>query len=164
MGLLEYGRLVCGCRFLMITVSKQIDLIWDASQVACSDLCLESFLHELCNCLELGKVELSVLITNDERVRGLNRDYRGKDVSTDVLSFPAGPIPMGDGHRHLGDLVVSYDRAAEQARAIGQSVASEIRFLCLHGLLHLLGYDHETDNGEMLHYQKQLKKKLNGFF
>ncbi len=148
----------------MITVSRQIDLIWEAARAAPPDLRLTAFLQELCDCLELGVVELSVLVTDDARMRVLNRDYRGRDAPTDVLSFPSLAAPLPDGVRRLGDLALSCDRAAQQAREIGHSLACEIRFLCLHGVLHLLGYDHETDNGEMLRYQKQLKKKLASFF
>ena len=86
-------------------------------------------------------------------MRALNRRYRGKDRSTDVLSFPAPP-PL------LGDLVISVPYAARQARRRGQRLSREIERLLLHGYLHLLGYDHETDGGEMDALEARLKRRL----
>jgi probable rRNA maturation factor len=87
--------------------------------------------------------ELSVLFCGDARMRRLNRVYRGKDKTTDVLAFPAGAGAL------LGDIVVSVPYAARQARRRGERASREIDRLLLHGYLHLLGYDHETDSGEM---------------
>ena len=81
---------------------------------------------------------VTLVITTDKRIRTLNRTWRGVDKATDVLSFPAGDDP-GPG-RHLGDLVISRDTAVRQARNEGHSLATELRVLALHGLLHLLGY------------------------
>ncbi len=87
-------------------------------------------------------LELSVLLCGDARMRSLNRRYRGKNRSTDVLAFP--------GHgRALGDIVISVPYAAREARRRGASRAQEVDRLLLHGFLHLLGYDHEVDHGEM---------------
>src|SRR5579864_9115979 len=83
------------------------------------------------------------LITGDAELRRLNREFRGKDYPTDVLSFPA-TLPGS-----LGDLAISIARARAQARDFGHRTEDEIRILMLHGLLHLLGYDHETDGGRM---------------
>lgn len=98
------------------------------------------------NCLAaLGKSdhELSILLTDDERIQALNSEYRGKDAPTDVLSFGqmegepfASPIPM------LGDLVISLETAQRQADAMGHPLAAEVRILMVHGVLHLLGHDH----------------------
>ena len=144
--------------------SNQFDLIWEAPHPEPPGLCLDQFFTKLIPLLGLRRVEVCVLVTDDAQIADLNRRYRGKDGPTDVLSFPgAGPnTPME--YRHLGDIVISYDRAADQAETIGHSPAEEIRFLCLHGLLHLIGYDHETDNGEMLAYQAELKAQLGAFF
>jgi probable rRNA maturation factor len=90
-----------------------------------------------------SKAELSVLFCGDARMRRLNRVYRGKDRSTDVLAFPAGSGAL------LGDIVVSVPYASRQARRRGERPSREIDRLLLHGYLHLLGYDHETDTGEM---------------
>ena len=82
--------------------------------------------------------------------------FRGRDAATDVLSFPTGDAPF-DGHaRHLGDIVISVPRATDQARREGHSLDREIRVLVIHGYLHLLGYDHETDGGTMMRAQDRL--------
>jgi len=91
------------------------------------------------------------------RIRRLNRTWRGIDTPTDVLSFPAGEDP-GPG-RHLGDLVISRETAARQARHEGHSLATELRVLALHGLLHLLGYDHERDSGRMARIERRLRRQ-----
>jgi probable rRNA maturation factor len=93
--------------------------------------------------LDLAGVELSVLLTTDAAIRTLNRDWRKRDEPTDVLSFPAGPAPIGQPDRRpLGDIVLSLDTARRQARAHGQSLAAELDLYLAHGLLHLLGHDH----------------------
>lgn len=97
-----------------------------------------------------GSVEVGLAITDDEHIRALNAEFRGVDRPTDVLSFPmeSGPgetFVTPPGHvRALGDIVISYERAVEQAREYGHSVEREIGYLVVHGMLHLLGYDHAT--------------------
>src|SRR6185503_15119412 len=86
-----------------------------------------------------AKGDVSVAIVSDRRMRALNRQFRGKDKVTDVLSFPS------DERGFMGDIVVASGVARQQAKAAGHSVQTEIRVLALHGLLHLLGYDHEHD-------------------
>lgn len=98
--------------------------------------------------------EVSVLFCGDRRMRGLNRRYRGKDRSTDVLAFPAGPGPL------LGDIVVSVPYARRQARRRGEPSSREVDRLVVHGFLHLLGYDHETDRGEMDALEARLRGRL----
>ncbi len=100
---------------------------------------------------------VTLVISGDRRIRSLNRTWRGVDTATDVLSFPAGdgPAPV----RHLGDLVISRDTAARQARTEGHSLATELRVLALHGLLHLLGYDHERDSGRMARIERRLRRQ-----
>jgi probable rRNA maturation factor len=100
---------------------------------------------------------VTVVLTTDRRIRTLNRTWRGIDKATDVLSFPAGDDPGPD--RHLGDLVIARETAARQARAEGHSLATELRVLALHGLLHLLGYDHERDSGDMARIERRLRRK-----
>ena len=95
---------------------------------------------------------VTVAIVADGRVRVLNRQYRGKDQPTDVLSFPAGEPGQ------LGDVVIALGVARRQARAAGHSVATEFRVLALHGLLHLLGYDHESDGGQMRRIERRLRR------
>jgi probable rRNA maturation factor len=100
---------------------------------------------------------VTLVLTTDRRIRALNRTWRGVDTATDVLSFPAGDDP-GPG-RHLGDLVISRDTAARQARNEGHSLSTELRVLALHGLLHLLGYDHERDSGRMARIERRLRRQ-----
>lgn len=101
-----------------------------------------------------GKVELSVLFCGDARMRRLNRDFRRQDKTTDVLAFPAAEGAL------LGDIVVSVPYAARQARRRGEPRAREIERLLVHGYLHLLGFDHETDTGEMEALEAALRKRL----
>jgi len=97
--------------------------------------------------------EVEVLLANDRTLRRLNRQYRGKDKPTDVLSFPATA-------NYAGDLAISLDTAQKQANEHGHSLRDEIRVLLLHGILHLSGMDHETDSGEMAAAEDSLRKKL----
>ncbi len=94
--------------------------------------------------LGLEDAELSVLLTNDARIHELNRQHRHKDRPTDVLAFPLDEDDDSIGPRLLGDVVISLDTAERQARGRRRDLASEVRFLLAHGLLHLLGYDHAT--------------------
>jgi probable rRNA maturation factor len=110
---------------------------------------------------------VGVAIVSDARIRALNRSYRRKDYATDVLSFPSNPkslipspeslIPNPD--RFLGDIVIARGIARRQAREAGHPEATELRILALHGLLHLLGYDHERDNGRMRRLERRLRRK-----
>lgn len=95
------------------------------------------------------------LLTDDESLRRLNKQFRRKDYPTDVLSFPSG-----DQAGPLGDIAISLDRAAAQAAEHGHAVESEVGILLLHGVLHLLGYDHETDAGRMRRVETRWRKKL----
>ena len=98
-------------------------------------------------------VTLSLLITDDETIHSLNKQYRQQDKPTDVLSFPS------DEAGYLGDVVISSGVAVRQAHAAGHSVAVELRVLALHGLLHLLGYDHERDDGQMARLERRLRRQ-----
>lgn len=102
--------------------------------------------------------EVSVLLTGDERIRALNRDFRGKNQATDVLSFPPAP-PFSEGGQ-AGDLAISLDAALRQAVERGHTLQLEVQVLMLHGLLHLAGFDHETDSGEMARRENRLRKQL----
>jgi probable rRNA maturation factor len=99
-------------------------------------------------------------------VRALNRQYRSKDAPTDVLSFPAfAPSAVrraksaGEGGAFLGDVVIAVGVARRQAREAGHSLQTEFRVLALHGLLHLLGYDHERDKGQMARLERRLRRQ-----
>jgi probable rRNA maturation factor len=93
--------------------------------------------------LDLGSAELSVLLTDDATIHALNREHRGKDRPTDVLAFALDEAGAS-GLRCLGDIVISLDTAARQARGRRRPLLDEVRFLLAHGLLHLVGYDHDT--------------------
>jgi probable rRNA maturation factor len=100
--------------------------------------------------------ELSVLLAGDERLRALNLQFRGKDKPTDVLSFPALPEDSGQG----GDLAISLDTASRQAADCGHTLETEVKVLILHGLLHLAGYDHGRDRGQMRRRESLLRKQF----
>jgi probable rRNA maturation factor len=100
--------------------------------------------------------QVNVLLADDETLRKLNREYRGKNKTTDVLSFPAMQI-AGTAISQAGDVAVSLDMAARQAAEHGHSLQTEVRILLLHGLLHLAGYDHESDSGEMRQREAELR-------
>jgi probable rRNA maturation factor len=107
---------------------------------------------------ELPAVEeatLGVRFASDRELRRVNRDYRGKDKPTDVLSFPGDENEEG---RHLGDILISVPTARRQAAERGHDPGREIRTLLLHGLLHCLGYDHESDRGEMERLERRLRR------
>src|SRR5690242_11303138 len=96
----------------------------------------------------------TIAFVSDKKIRELNRQFRGVDKATDVLSFPAGEPG------NLGDVAISVETAAAQAKENRLSFENEIAQLILHGLLHLSGYDHETDNGEMNRLELRLRRKL----
>ncbi len=102
-----------------------------------------------------GGRHFTCLVTRDGELRRLNRQFLGRDYPTDVLSFPE---PGSDGF--LGEIAISADRAAEQARAFGHSLADEVRILMLHGLLHLLGMDHARDRGRMARAELGYRREL----
>jgi probable rRNA maturation factor len=105
--------------------------------------------------------DVSIVFASDPVIRKLNAEFREKDYPTDVLSFPSSPEPFEQTNRpHLGEVVISVQRAATQAKENGLTLRNEIEQLILHGLLHLCGYDHETDNGEMNRLELKLRKKL----
>jgi len=109
---------------------------------------------------EVGTREFSVAFVSDRRMTELNKMFRGKDSTTDVLSFPHEPDEFDPNEENLGDIVISVERADLQARENGLTLELEIKQLMLHGVLHLLGYDHETDSGEMNKRELELRDKL----
>ena len=112
--------------------------------------------------------EISLTFTDNEGIRELNREHRGKDTATDVLSFPlydfaAGETPLPGIRTELGDIVLSLERAREQATEFGHSFSREVAFLCVHSVLHLLGYDHERspeEDEDMCRRQKEIMTRL----
>ncbi|HXA17507.1 MAG TPA: rRNA maturation RNase YbeY [Thermoanaerobaculia bacterium] len=106
--------------------------------------------------------EVSIAIVDDDAMRTLNRQFRKKNKTTDVLTFPADASdadPQAHG-RPLGDIVISADQARRQAADQRHSLATEVRYLILHGILHALGYDHETDDGEMNALEVEVRGKV----
>ncbi len=116
------------------------------------DAVVSDFIARLSGDLAPGR-EFAVVIGSDDALRRANKQFRGKSESTDVLSFP------DDEDERLGDLLISAARAQRQARDYGHSVDDEVKTLVLHGLLHLLGYDHEADRGEMKREEERLRKR-----
>lgn len=118
----------------------------------------------------LGKAgaNVTVALVRDRVIRALNRKYRSKDRPTDVLSFPADEpsrrgdegFMLSDGSDYLGDIVVSTDTAIRQANEAGHSFGRELDELVLHGLLHLCGFNHQTDGGQMNRLEMKLRRKL----
>ncbi len=110
----------------------------------------------------IGKSQSSatVAFVSDTKIRELNRKFRGIDSATDVLSFPDAATARQRQGQNLGDIAVSVEQAERQAKENGLRFQEEISQLILHGLLHLCGYDHETDNGEMNRLELRLRKKL----
>jgi probable rRNA maturation factor len=111
-------------------------------------------------------VGLTVVFVRDGAMRSLNHRFRGQDRTTDVLSFPAqeeasvDQFGLDEQREFLGDVAVSVDRARQQASEAGHSLERELSELVMHGVLHLCGYDHETDRGEMNRLELRLRRKL----
>ena len=92
--------------------------------------------------------EVTIVIEGDETLRDLNRQFLQIDAPTDVLSFPANEVDPDTGLKYLGDIVISYPRAVEQAQSSGEKIADELRLLVIHGFLHLIGFDHADEAGK----------------
>ncbi len=105
----------------------------------------------------LTKKDIELVITTKDDIQKINKEYRGINKSTDVLSFPYEDVPMGP----LGSIVISSYHVEEKAMELGHSTNDESALLFIHGLLHLLDYDHEVDNGEMRNKEVKLIKKFN---
>lgn len=112
------------------------------------------------NVVETNGREFSAAFVSDRRMKELNKLFRGKDSTTDVLSFPHEPDEFDPDRNNLGDIVISVEQAAKQAEENGLTLENEIKQLILHGVLHLCGYDHETDRGEMNARELELREKL----
>ena len=113
-----------------------------------------------------GSAEISVSFLNNAQIRQLNAEHRGKDIETDVLSFPLGENGVYDvnpdtGAKVLGDIAISIEKATEQAKMCGHSLQREIGFLTVHSMLHLLGYDHEVSGLEMVRMREKEETILN---
>jgi len=159
--------------------SGRVDVaVTDARGRAVPDHGLARWLARVAPARARGRV--SIALVSDVTMRRLNREYRGQDHATDVLSFPAGrpslqarplradlkarsrlpeSIPGVDAVDCLGDLAIALGVARRQARAQGHDLPTELRILALHGLLHLLGYDHDTDQGRMRRVEERLRRR-----
>jgi probable rRNA maturation factor len=115
---------------------------------------IQSFLRSAQRALGIHG-EINVLITSNREMRRLNRNFRGTDKATDVISFPAA-----QNGKMAGDIAISRDIARQNAQNLGHSLTTEVKILLLHGLLHLAGHDHESDNGEMAALEQRLRAKL----
>ena len=131
---------------------------------------LEVFLRRVKRELGLDKADLTVCLVTDAEIARMNETFRRKKGPTDVLSFPTvtrrRPVRLRHGSRtvevgaNLGDIAISPATARRYAKKYGRKFSSELRVLILHGVLHLLGYDHETDRGEMDRVERKLRKRL----
>jgi probable rRNA maturation factor len=122
---------------------------------------LAAFARELARRAPRGRATgLTIVLAGDTTLRRLNREFRGKDTTTDVLSFPAGGERLPDGTQPLGEIVISMPQAARQAQGLRHALGRELRVLIIHGYLHLLGYDHEVDDGRMMRLQARLARAL----
>jgi probable rRNA maturation factor len=120
---------------------------------------LERFLRRARRAARLNGT-VNVLVTSSAALRAMNRQFLGKNKPTDVLSFPPAETGLRTAKPFAGDVAISADIARENAGRLGHSVADEIKVLALHGVLHLAGFDHERDNGEMSRKELQLRRQL----
>jgi probable rRNA maturation factor len=126
---------------------------------------LARFEARLRRALALGGRELTVCFVDDREIARLNKKFRGKAMPTDVLSFPAdrnadARFVADRGEKYLGDIAISPQVAWRNAQRDGRSLDDELRVLMLHGVLHLLGHDHETDDGQMERKEMRLRRKF----
>lgn len=111
-------------------------------------------LEQICNALSDQEIEL--ILTDNEEIAQINSEFRGIGKPTDVLSFPSDPFPGAP----LGSIVISVDKVQSVAEELGHTENDELALLFIHGMLHLLGYDHEIDNGEMRAYESELVERF----
>jgi probable rRNA maturation factor len=145
-----------------MTTSSQIPSVVNLQRKVAIDL---SLVREFCERIQERVEEVSthpfvVAFVSDRRMKTLNSTFRGKDSTTDVLSFPHEPDSLDPANDTLGDIVISAEQAERQAAENGLDLESEVNQLVLHGVLHLCGYDHETDSGEMDKRELKLRKEL----
>jgi probable rRNA maturation factor len=129
------------------------------------DASLARFLAKVQRELKLGGREVTICFIGDREIAQLNRRFRGKSKPTDVLSFPANgagakEFASASDEEILGDIAISPQAARRNAKRFGRTLEDELRVLILHGVLHLAGYDHETDDGEMERIESRLRRKL----
>jgi len=101
--------------------------------------------------------ELTIVLTTNQEIHKLNAQFLGHDYPTDVLSFPSDEIDIDTDNNYLGDIIISYERAVEQARQANHSTEDEVKLLLVHGILHLLGYDHDDEERKKIMWETQAK-------
>ena len=138
-------------------------IINNQRKVALDSNIFQSFLEKIFGAIpEISNKSATVAFISDRRMKELNHFFRGKNSTTDVLSFPheSDTFAEADDKEFLGDIVISAEQAERQAKENRLTLENEIQQLVLHGILHLCGYDHETDHGEMNRLELKLRKKL----
>ena len=119
------------------------------------------FAEQTLRTIDSTKQSVTIVFVSDAAIKKLNKQFRGKNYATDVLSFPTPAEDFEpDNQSHLGEVVISVERAAAQAKENDLTFSNEVQQLILHGLLHLSGYNHETDRGQMNRLELKLRKKL----
>ncbi len=145
-------------------MTYNVEILTDVAVDEESFAALETAVNIALHHLSVSPTSFSILLTEDVRMQQLNRDFRGIDKSTDVLSFPAFDHPPDDGEPllYLGDIAISVPYATKQAHKSGHDLEAELQLLAIHGVLHLLGYDHleKLDKDEMWTLQKVILSKL----
>lgn len=137
----------------------RVQIKWDRRPSRPAAEKLRRTISEVVHRLDAGPCEVYLVLTGDEVIRALNRDFLGHDRATDVLSFPDGDL-LPTGRRLLGEIVVSVDTARRQADDAGHDELRELAELVIHGTLHLLGYDHADDQGTMNRLELDLREEL----
>ncbi len=145
----------------MITIQKKLSLSNDEWRAYKATL-QRAAQAALASIPSLSKSEITLLLTDDAQLRALNRQFRGIDQATDVLSFAIAEVDPQSGRQYLGDVVISLERAREQAAAAGDSLEAELALLTVHGILHLCGYDHQqpTEQAQMWAMQRSILESL----
>jgi probable rRNA maturation factor len=145
-------------------MQQALEVIIETAVPETTEAALRDAVDVVMSRLQLAPAELSILLTDDEYIRSLNSQFREFDEATDVLSFPAGDetVDLGDGLQYLGDIAISVPYAERQALARGHSTVAELQLLAVHGMLHLLGYDHEhpEDKATMWAIQQDLLEQM----
>ena len=121
---------------------------------------LQEFYERARQELKLPRESVTVQLISDEAMARLNRTFRNKRGPTDVLSFPANGAKPNAKSEYVGDIAISPETARRNARRFSSSLADELRILILHGMIHLAGFDHETDHGEMDRLERRLRRRL----
>ncbi len=140
---------------------SQVLFSWERRPSRPAAEALRTLIRRALERLDAADGEVHVLVTDDQRIRSLNLEYRKRDEATDVLSFPDG-TRLPTGGRLLGSIVISLDRARVQAAELRHSELRELEELALHGTIHLVGYDHSKDSGDMDALELRLRRELLG--